>query len=115
MPRLPLFRGTMPFGAAARSELAKAYNYVMGKYEKLIERILLGSSDANISFEDLCQLLRRLNFEERIRGSHHNFRKRGIVEKINLQKDQDKAKAYQVKQVRAVLVDNDLIAKEMKQ
>ena len=55
-------------------------------------------------FDDLCELLRRLGFEERIRGSHHIFRKEGIEEKINLQQDNSKAKPYQVRQVRTVLV-----------
>ena len=32
------------------------------------------------------------------------FRKSGIEEKINLQKDGNKAKPYQVKQVRAVIL-----------
>lgn len=76
----------------------------MGKYEKLRERILGGTSDANIDFSDLCQLLRRLGFDERVRGSHHLFRKAGIVEKLNLQRDGSKAKAYQVRQVRAVIL-----------
>jgi hypothetical protein len=52
----------------------------MGKYDKLLLQILRGTSDANIPFDDLCQLLRRLMFEERIRGSHHLFRKEGIEE-----------------------------------
>ncbi len=84
----------------------------MGEYEKLLSKILRGSSDANIAFDDLCQLLRRLGFEERISGSHHNFRRAGVPEKINLQEDQSLAKAYQVKQVRAVLVDNKLVPEE---
>lgn len=76
----------------------------MGKYEKLLFQILRGTSDANIAFDDLCQLLLRLGFEERIRGSHHTFRKTGIEEKINLQRDDSKAKAYQVRQVRTVIL-----------
>ncbi|MFZ2807530.1 MAG: type II toxin-antitoxin system HicA family toxin [Desulfosalsimonadaceae bacterium] len=76
----------------------------MGKYDKLLFQILRGTSDANIGFDDLCQLLFRLGFEERIRGSHHTFRKEGIEEKINLQRDDIKAKAYQVRQVRAVIL-----------
>ena len=76
----------------------------MGKYEKLLLQILRGTSDANISFDDLCQLLHRLGFEERTRGSHHIFRKQGIEEKINLQRDDGKVKVYQVRQVRAVIV-----------
>ena len=85
----------------------------MGKYEKLLNQILRGSSDSNIAFDDLCQLLRRLGFEERVRGSHHNFRKPGIEEKINLQRDKGKAKTYQVRQVRTILVENGLIGEEL--
>ncbi len=47
----------------------------MGKFDKLLLQILSGLSDANIRFCDLCQLLRNLGFDERIRGSHHIFRK----------------------------------------
>jgi len=80
----------------------------MGKYEKLIIQILHGDSDASISFDDLCNLLKRSGFQERTRGSHHIFRKEGIVEKINLQRDGNKAKAYQVRQVRNVLLKYNL-------
>lgn len=76
----------------------------MGKYEKLLLQILQGTSDANIRFDDLCRLLRRLGFEERTRGSHHIFRKQGIEEKISLQRDNNKAKVYQIRQVRALIL-----------
>ncbi|MDL1891769.1 type II toxin-antitoxin system HicA family toxin [Sphingobacteriales bacterium CHB3] len=76
----------------------------MDKFLKLIEQILLAQSDANIAFDDLCGLLDRLGFEKRIRGSHHIFRKAGIEERINLQRDGAKAKRYQVKQVRNLLI-----------
>jgi len=76
----------------------------MGKYDKLILQILKGASDANIAFEDLRNLLLRLGFEERRRGSHHIFRKGGVEEKINIQRDNGKAKVYQVRQVRAVIL-----------
>jgi hypothetical protein len=62
------------------------------------------SSDANISFDELRRLLRRLGFEERIRGGHHIFRRPGIEERLNLQRDDGKAKVYQVRQVRAVIL-----------
>lgn len=75
----------------------------MGKYEKLLLQIIQGRSDRITSFEELRKLLLHLGFEERVRGSHHLFRKPG-VEMINLQKDGNKAKPYQVKQVRAVLL-----------
>ena len=76
----------------------------MRKSEKLIDRILRGNSDNNIAFHDLCQLLHQLGFEERTRGDHHIFRKQGIEEKINLQQEGGKAKAYQVRQVRTVIL-----------
>lgn len=72
----------------------------MGKYEKPLQKILSGRSDTNLNFDDLCNLLKKLEFQERISGSHHIFRKEGIEEKINLQKDGNKAKPYQVRQVR---------------
>jgi hypothetical protein len=56
----------------------------MGRYEKLLLKILRGTSDASISFDDLRQLLLHLGFEERIKGSHHAFRKQGAEELINL-------------------------------
>lgn len=40
----------------------------------------------------------------RVRGSHHIFRKAGVEEKINLQREGDKAKLYQVRQVRAMIL-----------
>lgn len=80
----------------------------MSKYEKLLDRILKGSSDTNIAFDDLCNLLRRLGFEERTRGSHHMFRREGVAEKINLQRDGSKAKVYQVRQVRNIILTYNL-------
>jgi hypothetical protein len=52
----------------------------------------------------MCALLRHLGFQERTRGSHHVFRRTGVEELLNLQRDGDKAKVYQVRQLRAVLV-----------
>jgi hypothetical protein len=76
----------------------------MSKYDKLLFQILRGTSDANVPFNDLRQMLTSMGFEERIRGSHHMFRRAGIVEKINLQREGNKAKVYQVRQVRAVIL-----------
>ncbi len=66
----------------------------MTKQDKLIRTILDGLSDKNIYFNDLCNLLKRLGFDEHIRGSHHIFRKEEVVVRINLQQDGTKAKAY---------------------
>ena len=80
----------------------------MGKHEDVLRQILSGMADAKIRFDDLRSLLVRLGFEERIRGSHHNFRRKGISEKINLQRDGSKAKPYQVRQVRNVILRHKL-------
>ena len=76
----------------------------MGKEEKILLKILRGTSDANVPFADLCLLLRHLGFVERVKGSHHIFTKPGVQEILNLQPKSGKAKAYQVKQVRNVIV-----------
>jgi len=52
----------------------------------------------------LCTLLGRLEFEERVRGDHHIFTRNGVAEIINLQPKDKKAKPYQVRQVRGILV-----------
>lgn len=80
----------------------------MGKYNNFLITILRGESDKNISFDGLRNLLIHLGFEERIRGSHHMFRMSGVYEKINLQNEGGKAKAYQVRQVRNVIVKYNL-------
>jgi len=76
----------------------------MGKWDKLLERVLRGTSDASIPFDDLCGLLERLGFEKRTRGSHTIFRREGIMEKPNLQRSGNHAKVYQVRQVRDVIL-----------
>ena len=76
----------------------------MSKIQKLILKILRGKSDANISFDDLRNLLLYLGFQERVRGSHHIFVKELVEELINLQCDGKAAEPYQVKQVRRILL-----------
>jgi predicted RNA binding protein YcfA (HicA-like mRNA interferase family) len=72
--------------------------------ETVLLRVLRGASDANIRFRDLRSLLLRLGFAERIKGSHHIFTNEGVAEILNLQPKGALAKAYQVKQVRNVLI-----------
>ena len=80
----------------------------MGEYGKLLSRILDGRWDRHMTFDDLCVLLKRLGFDERIRGNQHSFSRRGIRERINLQRDGHVAKPYQVRQVRAIVVSHQL-------
>lgn len=76
----------------------------MRRRDKLLERILHGTSDANIPFTGMCQLLFKLGFKERISGSHYIFTKEGVEEILNLQPKGAKAKPYQVKQVRNLIL-----------
>lgn len=76
----------------------------VARSDKALEQILRGTSDSNIRFDDLRSVLLGLGFAERTRGSHHVFTRTGVEEQINLQRDGSKAKAYQVKLVRAVIL-----------
>lgn len=84
----------------------------MGKLRKFYARLMNSNADADISFKDLCFLLNKLEFSERIRGDHHIFTKEGIVEIINLQPKGALAKPYQVKQVRGLLIKYGIEMKE---
>ena len=75
----------------------------MTMYRKVLERVLSGRADANIGFDDLRNLLTRLGFAERSRGSHHVFVRESVEDLINLQREGHMAKPYQVRQVRAVI------------
>jgi predicted RNA binding protein YcfA (HicA-like mRNA interferase family) len=69
--------------------------------KKLFNLILNGTSDNNIPFQATCNLLERLGFKKRVRGSHHIFTKDGIQRTINLQRRKDgTCKPYQVRQMR---------------
>ncbi len=76
----------------------------MGKLENLLSTILRGASDHNIVFSDLRYTLKSLGFEVRIKGDHFIYTKHDIVEIINIQPMGNKAKAYQVKQVRNLIL-----------
>jgi predicted RNA binding protein YcfA (HicA-like mRNA interferase family) len=80
----------------------------MSKYEKLILKVLRGTSDKNVSFDELCYLLEYLGFQVRIKGSHHIYYKEGIEEILNLQPKNSMAKPYQVKQVRNIILNYKL-------
>jgi len=76
----------------------------MSRIQKLLQEVLSGTGDANVSFVSLCHLLKRLGFDERTKGSHHIFTQNGVEEIINLQSKGGKAKPYQVKQVRELIL-----------
>ena len=72
--------------------------------EKILLSVMLGTQDSNIRFVDLQKLLKVLGFSCRIKGDHFIYYKPGIEDIINIQPEGNKAKAYQVKQVRAIIL-----------
>jgi hypothetical protein len=56
--------------------------------------------------------LSKFRFDERVKGSHHIFTKSGVEEIINIQLIGSKAKAYQVKQVRNLILKYKLGASD---
>lgn len=61
-------------------------------------------SDAAIPFATLVSVLQSLQFELRVRGSHHILTRDDIPEILNLQRRGSLAKPYQVRQVRRVIL-----------
>lgn len=76
----------------------------MSKVMKTYLAILSGTTDSNVRFSDIISLLSALGFSCRIRGDHHIMYMDGVEEIINLQPLGDKAKAYQVRQVRELIL-----------
>jgi predicted RNA binding protein YcfA (HicA-like mRNA interferase family) len=66
--------------------------------------ILSGTNDNNIRFTDLCKVLEMLGFQGRVKGSHHIYYKDGVTEIINIQPNGNKAKNYQVKQIKNLIL-----------
>lgn len=80
----------------------------MAPRKRVLDQVLRGTADANVPFQGLCSLLHELGFDERTKGSHHIFTMESIPEILNLQPRGAKAKAYQVRQVRNVILKNRL-------
>ena len=76
----------------------------MSKFEKLFMQIMSGTNDRNVSFGDLQKALMLLGFTVRIKGDHFIYFRDGVDEIINIQPDGSKAKPYQVKQVRNIIL-----------
>lgn len=76
----------------------------MATLEKLFYSIMSGTQDRNIKFSDMQKILEVLGFQCRIKGDHFIYWRDGIDEIINIQPDGNKAKPYQVKQVRNIIL-----------
>ncbi len=76
----------------------------MSQREKLLIIVLNGTQDKNVLFSDLRSLLSWLGFDCRVKGDHFIYTKSGVDEIINIQPNGGKAKPYQVKQVREIIL-----------
>jgi hypothetical protein len=76
----------------------------MSQYEKLSAALMSGTKDGNFLFSDLQMILARIGFQCRINGDHFIYTRDGIDEIINIQPVGNKAKPYQVKQVRHLVL-----------
>lgn len=76
----------------------------MSQKAKLLLKILSGTHDASIQFSELQNLLEMMEFKVRIKGDHFIYTKSDIEEIINIQPKGNKAKPYQVKQIRNIIL-----------
>ncbi|MEY8412758.1 type II toxin-antitoxin system HicA family toxin [Lachnospiraceae bacterium 62-26] len=68
------------------------------------DMVMSGKNDNNIRFTDFRNLILSYGFTERIKGDHHIYKRNDIIERIVIQPLGNKAKAYQVKQVRNLFI-----------
>ena len=86
---------------------AQKGNPTMNK--KVYDAVISGKSDNNINYADFINLLIDLGFTfRRQRGSHRMYYHNTISAFMNIQKDGNKAKAYQVEQLRSIIIMHNL-------
>lgn len=76
---------------------------------KVYNAVMSGKSDNNIQFNDFRKLISDLGFSFiRQRGSHIQYFHEGINAFMNIQSDGSKAKGYEVRQLRKIIIENKL-------
>ena len=65
--------------------------------------VMSRNRDSNIRFSDIQKLLDALGFSCRIKGDHFIYSRSDVQEIINIQPLGNKAKPYQVKQIRNLI------------
>lgn len=68
--------------------------------QKVYNDIMSGKSDNNIRFSDFRNLILSFGFRERVKGDHYIYKNDDMIERIVIQPKGNRAKPYQVKQVR---------------
>ena len=82
--------------------------FTMSKSDKLLTRLLIGSSDANFSFSELRKILLRLGFEQRApKGSHYTFSHPAVTTILTVPK-RTPLKPIYVKKARAIITEYGL-------
>ena len=77
--------------------------------EKVYESVISGKSYNNVKYTDFQSLMIDLGFEfMRQKGSHTMYYNNKVNEFMNIQKDGNKAKDYQVKQLRDIIIAHNL-------
>ena len=64
--------------------------------------VMSGKSDNNIRFADLQKMLENMQFGHRVKGDHFIYYRDDIPEIINIQPIGNKAKGYEVRQIRII-------------
>lgn len=72
--------------------------------DKILQEIMGGFRDKGIRFTELQKILEALGFQCRVKGDHFIYYKEDVDEIINIQPDGNKAKPYQVKQIRNLIL-----------
>lgn len=77
--------------------------------QKIYNDIMSGKSDNNIRFSDFRNLIVNLGFEfKNQNGSHIVYYHKEINERVTIQNDGSKAKGYQVRQLRNIIIKHGL-------
>ncbi len=81
----------------------------MPNASKIRTALLNPAKDYNHRFGDVLFFLESTGWKMRMTGSHHIFTRAGLSVLLNLQPEKNgRAKAYQIRQVRAVLKTHNL-------
>lgn len=70
--------------------------------------VMNGKNFNNIRFTDLQNMLKGLGFLYRVKGDHFIYYRDDIPELINIQPKGNKAKPYQIKQIRLLFMKYDV-------
>ena len=77
--------------------------------QKIYNDVVSGNCDNNIRFSDFQNLIVDLGFSIKgQKGSHVSYYHSGINERMTIQNDKSKAKGYQVRQLRNIIIKHGL-------